>query len=309
MFGSLRQRGGTIVVAAIVGAVAAGSPAVAAEVVAFAKSAGNANTVNKIGASKTPRAGMLVPLNAKGQFPAAVIPASRQAIGKAGPQGRRAGPQGPAGANGSAGAQGAKGDTGASGATGATGAAGTTQGPAGADGGLVYPELIDVNPVPRATASGNWDTFIANGQSWNNGYRALVSRVAMRRVSLRGGCRSGPGPELDVTHVKSFDAGVLSFTLDGTPAIGAVDGVRPVGCRQSSMPVQTPRGPITVATSGMHTLQVQTDNDECPGSELLRLSRLAEAREAEGLQPAHRGRAPRAARCGPLPQQRNAIPR
>ena len=90
MFGSLRQRGGTIVVAAIVGAVAAGSPAVAAEVVAFAKSAGNANTVNKIGASKTPRAGMLVPLNAKGQFPAAVIPASRQAIGKAGP----AGPQG-----------------------------------------------------------------------------------------------------------------------------------------------------------------------------------------------------------------------
>ena len=63
MFGSLKQRGGTIVVAAIVGAVAAGSPAVASEVVAFAKSAGNANTVNKIGASKTPRAGMLVALN------------------------------------------------------------------------------------------------------------------------------------------------------------------------------------------------------------------------------------------------------
>ena len=33
MLGSLKQRGGTIVVAAIVGAVAAGSPAVAAEVV------------------------------------------------------------------------------------------------------------------------------------------------------------------------------------------------------------------------------------------------------------------------------------
>ena len=82
MFDSLRKRGGTIVVAAIVGAVAAGSPAVAAQVVAYAKSAGNANTVNKIGASKTPHAGMLVPLNAKGQFPAAVIPASRQAVGK-----------------------------------------------------------------------------------------------------------------------------------------------------------------------------------------------------------------------------------
>ncbi len=87
MFGSLRKRGGTIVVAAIVGAVAAGSPAVAAQVVAFAKSAGNANTVNKIGASKTPRAGMLVPLNANGKFPAAVIPASRQAVGLAGPAG------------------------------------------------------------------------------------------------------------------------------------------------------------------------------------------------------------------------------
>ena len=103
MFGSLRKRGGTIVVAAIVGAVAAGSPAVAAEVVAFAKSAGNANTVNKIGASKTPRAGMLVPLNASGKFPAAVIPSSRQAVGKAGP----AGPAGPQGLQGAPGASGA----------------------------------------------------------------------------------------------------------------------------------------------------------------------------------------------------------
>ena len=122
MFGSLRKRGGTIVLAAVVGAVAAGSPAVAAEVVGFAKSAGNANTVNKIGASKTPRAGMLVPLNAKGQFPAAVIPASRQA-GPAGPQGSQ-GPQGPAGANGAAGAQGPKGNTGATGANGTNGTTG-----------------------------------------------------------------------------------------------------------------------------------------------------------------------------------------
>ena len=167
MLGSLRKRGGTIVVAAIVGAVAAGSPAVAAEVVAFAKSAGNANTVNKIGASKTPRAGMLVPLNAKGKFPAAVIPASRQA-GPAGPQGLQ-GPQGPAGANGAAGPQGPKGNTGATGATGANGTNGT-QGPPGVD--AVYPALVDVNPVPQASASHNWDAFIVNGQSLNNGYRS-----------------------------------------------------------------------------------------------------------------------------------------
>ncbi len=121
MLGSLKQRGGTIVVAAIVGAVAAGSPAVAAEVVAFAKSAGNANTVNKIGASKTPRAGMLVPLNAKGQFPGRSDSGepSGQA-GPAGPQGSQ-GPQGPAGANGAAGAQGPKGNTGATGANGTNG--------------------------------------------------------------------------------------------------------------------------------------------------------------------------------------------
>ena len=107
MFSSLKRHGSTIVVAAIVGAVAAGSPAIAAEVVAFAKSAGNANTVNKIGASKTPRAGMLLPLNAKGQFPARVIPASSAAIGKTGP----AGPQGLQGAAGPAGARGATGST------------------------------------------------------------------------------------------------------------------------------------------------------------------------------------------------------
>ena len=190
MFGSLRQRGGTIVVAAIVGAVAAGSPAVAAEVVAFAKSAGNANTVNKIGASKTPRAGMLVPLNAKGQFPAAVIPASRQSIGKAGPAGPAGaqGPQGPAGANGATGPQGPKGNTGAAGAEGADGAPGQ-QGPPGADGGLVYPALIDVNPIPRASASNNWDAFIVNNASLNNGYRSSHTN-GDRRAMSSGGCRS-----------------------------------------------------------------------------------------------------------------------
>ena len=220
MFGSLRQRGGTIVVAAIVGAVAAGSPAVAAEVVAFAKSAGNANTVNKIGASKTPRAGMLVPLNAKGQFPAAVIPKSSQAIGQAGPAGPQ-GPTGPAGAGWTGRSAGGEGKhrchrcrrrrvTG-------------PQGLPGADGALVYPALIDVNPVPRASASNNWDGFFANGQSWNGGYRTSFPGGDAIELALRGGCRSGLGRgSIDVTHVKSFDAGVLSFSLDGTP-IGSVD--------------------------------------------------------------------------------------
>ena len=253
MFGSLRQRGGTIVIAAIVGAVAAGSPAVAAEVVSFAKSAGNANTVNKIGASKTPRAGMLVPLNAKGQFPAAVIPSSRQAVGQAGPAGPQ-GLQGPAGANGAAGAQGPKGNTGATGPAG-------PQGLPGADGALVYPQLIDVNPVPRANDSNNWDTFIPNGQSWNNGYRgSFPGGDATSFIEWNLPIAAGTW-EMEVTHVKSFDAGVLSFSLDGA-TIGTVDSYdQGLG---TVLNARNTVGPITVGTSGVHTLRVQTATTNAP---------------------------------------------
>lgn len=255
MFGSLRQRGGTIVVAAIVGAVAAGSPAVAAEVVGFAKSAGNAKTVNKIGASKTPRAGMLLPLNAKGQFPAAVIPASRQAIGKPGPAGPQGpqGPQGPAGTNGAAGAQGPKGNTGATGATGAPGGTGP-QGLPGADGGVVYPALIDVNPIPRATASNNWDGFFLTTASLNNGYRtSFPGGDATSYVEWRLPIEAGDWV-LEVTHVKSDDAGILTASLD-TPAniLGSVDAYAPSIEQNARANVS-----FTVATTGMHTLRIQT---------------------------------------------------
>lgn len=112
MLGRLSRSGGTIVVAAVVGALAAGTPSIASTVVDFAKRAGNADKVNGLSASKTPRAGMLVPLNARGDFPASVLPP---------------------GAHGATGATGAKGDTGATGATGAMGATGAT-GAAGAKG-------------------------------------------------------------------------------------------------------------------------------------------------------------------------------
>jgi hypothetical protein len=225
MFGSFRKRGGTIVLAAIVGAVAAGSPAVAAQVVAFAKSAGNANTVNKIGASKTPRAGMLVPLNAKGQFPARVIPASRLVRGKAGPAGPQ-GLQGPIGATGSK----------------------------GADGGLVYPALIDVNPVPQATDSHNWDAFIVNGQSLNNGYRSSHTNgddtsYVEWRLPLEAGNWA-----IEVTYVKAEDAGVMTFSLDGVD-IGSVDAYAAAIEQNARAPITG----ITVGSSGIHTLRVRTD--------------------------------------------------
>jgi hypothetical protein len=251
MLGSLKQRGGTIVVAAVVGAVAAGSPAVAAEVVAFAKSAGNATTVNKIGASKTPRAGMLVPLNAKGQFPASVIPASRQA-GPAGPQGS----QGPAGANGAAGAQGPKGNTGATGANGTDGTNGTngTNGTPGVD--AVYPAIVDVNPVPQASASNNWDAFIVNGTSLNNGYRSShTNGDATSYVEWRLPLEAGNWA-LEVTYVKADDAGIMTFSLDA-PAnvLGSIDAYGAAVEQNVRANVPT----FAVATSGLHTLRVRTD--------------------------------------------------
>jgi hypothetical protein len=384
MLGSMRRHGGTIVVAAIVGAVAAGSPAVAGEIVAFAKSAGNANTVNKIGASKTPRPGMLVPLNSKGQLPAGVIPAGRQAVGSAGPSGPQ-GPQGasgPAGANGASGPQGPKGLTGADGATGlqglkgdtgdtgaagangsdgapgaigpqgpkgdkgeggaagangangldgalgaigpqglkgdkgdagtngndgAPGAAGSqgpkgdkgdagtngndgapgaagSQGPKGdkgdagaagangndgaagaqgpkgdkgdqgAAGGLVYPSLVDVNPVPRATGSHLWGNVFVDERAWNNAYRRSYpdgneTSYIEWRVPLAAGTW-----DMEVTHVAHDDAAILSFSLDGTD-IGSVDAYAPTLTFNVSGEVSN----ITVATSGMHTLRVRTD--------------------------------------------------
>ncbi len=250
MFVSLRRHSGTIVVAAIVGAVAAGSPAVAAEVVSFAKSAGNANTVNKIGASKTPRAGMLVPLNANGKFPAGVIPASRQAVGQAGP----AGPQGLQGPAGAAGAQGPKGNTGATGAAGPAGAPGATgpQGQPGVD--AVYPALIDVNPIPRASASQNWDAFIVNGASLNNGYRSShTTGDATSYVEWRLPLEAGNWA-LEVTYVKADDAGQMTFSVDAAD-IGSVDAYG-AAVEQN---VRANISGISVAASGMHTLRVRTD--------------------------------------------------
>jgi len=76
----------------------------------------NADKVDGIRASRTPKAGNLLPLGKDGKFPASVLPTVT-------------GPQGPAGPIGPAGQQGQKGDTGATGAQGPkgdTGAAGTS---------------------------------------------------------------------------------------------------------------------------------------------------------------------------------------
>jgi Collagen triple helix repeat (20 copies) len=101
----------------------------AVKVALFAKNAGK---VGGIAASKSPKAGRLVPLGKDGKFPASVLPSGLQ--GPAGPAGSQ-GPGGPAGPQGPQGAQGAKGDPGPRGATGPAGVAGP-QGPPGPAGGL-----------------------------------------------------------------------------------------------------------------------------------------------------------------------------
>ncbi len=111
----VRQHLETIAVAAVVGALAAGGPAVAGTLVDFAKRAGNADKVDGIDASRTPRAGVLLALDANARFPRSVLPSG--ARGATGPRG----PVGAAGPQGQAGPAGPKGETGAVGPRGATG--------------------------------------------------------------------------------------------------------------------------------------------------------------------------------------------
>jgi hypothetical protein len=95
-----------------------GGPSYATSVV---KRAVNADKVDGLHASKTPRAKRLLALNALGKLPASVLPTGT------------AGAPGPQGDTGATGAQGAKGDTGPQGVKGNTGATGP-QGDIGATG-------------------------------------------------------------------------------------------------------------------------------------------------------------------------------
>jgi hypothetical protein len=74
----------------------------------------NAGAVNGIKASRTPKAGRLVPLGRNAKLPASVVPKQRGARGPAGPQGQPGprGPVGPAGPQGPAGSQGPPGTAG-----------------------------------------------------------------------------------------------------------------------------------------------------------------------------------------------------
>jgi hypothetical protein len=101
--------GGALALAALAATPAGG--AARRSVTAFAA---NAGAVNGIKASRTPRAGRLLPLGRNAKLPASVVPTQRGARGQTGAQGP-AGPMGPAGPAGPAGPQGPAGPPGASG--------------------------------------------------------------------------------------------------------------------------------------------------------------------------------------------------
>jgi hypothetical protein len=120
----------TALVVAVFGATPAGQAAL--DAVPFAR---NADKVDGINASRTPKAGQLLALGKGKTFPASVFPQTLTRVSKVvGPPGP-AGPAGPKGDQGAAGAQGPPGPAGPAGPQGLAGAAG-----APGVSGLVYVE-------------------------------------------------------------------------------------------------------------------------------------------------------------------------
>ena len=106
-------------VVGVLGWTGLGSAAVSAVRVAFAK---NAGAVDGISASRSRKAGKLLPLGRNGKFPLSAIPAGTQIVLE-GPRGDR-GPKGDAGPRGPQGVQGPAGQTGPQGPQGLTGSGG-----------------------------------------------------------------------------------------------------------------------------------------------------------------------------------------
>jgi hypothetical protein len=126
----------------------------------------------------------------------------------------------------------------------------------------VYPALVDINPVPQASASNLWSTVFVSSSAWNNAYRSSFpagnsSSYLEWRIPVGAGTW-----DLAVTYVASPDAGIMTFLLDGTP-IGTVDGFQD----PTTFNVQGVLHDVTVTTSGLHTLRVETSSKNAASSD------------------------------------------
>jgi hypothetical protein len=115
---------------------------------------------------------------------------------------------------------------------------------------------VDINPLPRPTNSLKWDAFVANGSSWNNGYRSSHTNgdetsFVEWQVPLAAGTWT-----LEVTHANGPDAAILSVYLNaGTTPVGTVDAYAPAIEPNEHGVISD----IEVGSSGMHTIRVRTE--------------------------------------------------
>jgi hypothetical protein len=120
----------------------------------------------------------------------------------------------------------------------------------------VYPTFIDIDPTTRAADDHLWSGVIVTGAKWNNAFRSSFDEGGDSTSYVEWRLPIGAGTwDMEVTHVTSPDAAILTFSLDGVD-IGSVDSYAPAPI------VLNVRGNvlgIPVPSSGMHTLKVRTE--------------------------------------------------
>ncbi|MGZ8783287.1 MAG: carbohydrate-binding domain-containing protein [Gaiellaceae bacterium] len=130
------------------------------------------------------------------------------------------------------------------------------QGPAGTP--AVYPQLVDVNPILRPSASHLWDTIRTNSPSWFGTYRASdpdgdVTSYLEWKLPLEAGSW-----EIEVVYAADMNAGVMTFSLDGAD-VGSIDAYS-ASTEFNEVRVLT----ASVGASGIHTLKVRTGQTNAP---------------------------------------------
>jgi hypothetical protein len=180
--------------------------------------------------------------------------------GPAGPAGPRGGvgptgPQGPAGAHGSDGGTGPQGEQGQQGPQGAQGPQGPA-GPPGAAADSPAPWVVTIDPLLPPFSETGFDRLYHNGFAYHNGYRGAAGAVgatASWKVALAPGTYA-----LDLLYVAWPDAGIMSWSLDGSP-IGSVDGYDAAG--EFNRAASLPGIVVTGADVKTLTVTMATRND------------------------------------------------
>jgi hypothetical protein len=177
--------------------------------------------------------------------------------GSAGPTGPQ-GPAGPRGSDGATGPQGERGQQGPQGAQGAQGAQGPA-GPPGADADSPAPWVVTIDPLLPPFSQDNFDRLYHNGFAYHNGYRGAngaAGATASWKVALAPGTYA-----LDLLYVAWPDAGIMSWSLDGSP-IGSIDGYDAAG--EFNRPASLPGIVVTGTEVRTLTVTMATKNDSSP---------------------------------------------